>query len=118
MNLELRGVENVGDLERERVVLRATSDNADIGKFAIFKCRPTSDGGVASGHIVSAFWFPDRKIKKGDFVVLYTKEGTSSEKSGTNSTSYFYYWGWKEPQWKNYIAALVGTSNWDFSEKL
>jgi hypothetical protein len=117
MNLELRGIENVGDIGRERVVLRATGD-ADIGKFAIFKCRKTSNGGAASGHVPAAYWFPDKLIKSGDWVVLYTKQGTSSEKSnepGTQKT-YFYYWGFSEPQWKTDVAALVSTPNWTFSK--
>jgi len=114
MNLDLRGIENIGDLERERVVVRATQD-VDIGDFAIFKCRKSADGGVASGHVPDAYWFPDRTIKSGDFVVLYTKKGTASEKKGeTGSTTYFYYWGWARSQWSDHIAALVHTAAWDF----
>jgi hypothetical protein len=115
MNLELKGVRDVGDLNRERVVLRATQD-ADIGRFAIFKCRTTSDDGVAAGYIPAAYWFPDKKVKSGDWVVLYTKEGTRSEKAGDNGNTYFYYWGRKDPQWNGYIAALVSTSTWEYSK--
>jgi hypothetical protein len=116
MNVEIRGIENVGDLSKERVVLRATSD-ADIGKFAIFKCRPTSSG-VASGLVSRAYWFPDKVIKSGDFVVLYTKEGTSSEKSNEQGTqkTYFYYWGSAQPQWKDHVAALISTPTYAFSK--
>ena len=117
MNLELRGVENVGDINRERVILRATKD-ADIGRFAIFKCRTTTDDAVASGYIPAAYWFPDKKIKAGDLVVLYTKEGTRSEKTGEAGNTYFYYWGRTEPQWKGHIAALVSTSTWEYSDLL
>jgi hypothetical protein len=114
MNLELRGVENAGDIDRERIVLRANAD-LDIGKYAIFKCRNTSTG-VASGPVPRAYWFADRKIKTGDFVVLYTKEGSTSEKAGEQgTTSYFYYWGLREPQWDDrHTAALINTSNWQF----
>jgi hypothetical protein len=117
MTVELRSIENAGDLERERVVLRATKDD-DIGRFALFRCHTTTKGKVASGSIPAAYWFPDQKIKKGDFVVLYSKSGVNSEKKGDNGgTSYFYYWGLKSPQWPKYIAALVETgSNWTRSE--
>jgi hypothetical protein len=120
MNLELKGVENVGDIERERVILRALADKTDIGDYAIFKCRTTSDGVPASGHVAAAYWFPDRVIKSGDFVVLYTKRGAASEKTGeTGHTSYFFYWGHETPQWSSkFIAALVHTSDWDFTGPL
>jgi hypothetical protein len=114
MNLTLVGIENVGDLERERVVLRATAE-VDIGRYAIFRCNLTSDKGVAAGHVPSAYWFPDRKLKQGDFVVLYSKMGTSSEKTGNGSTSYFFYWGWKSAQWPGHRAALVNTATWQYS---
>ncbi|MEZ5901662.1 MAG: hypothetical protein R3D51_19455 [Hyphomicrobiaceae bacterium] len=115
MNLELQGVEDTGNIERERVVMKATKD-VDIGGFAIFKGRKTSDNGVASGPVPAAFWLPDKKIKAGDFVVLYTKSGTTSEKVGTSgATSYFFYWGYKEPQWKGQMAVLVRTTSWEFT---
>jgi len=63
-----------------------------------------------------AYWFPDKLIKTGDWVVLYTKEGTSSEKAGDRAKTYFYYWGFGEPQWQNYVAALVSTPTWTISK--
>lgn len=97
MNLTMRPVENPGDPERERIVLRATKD-VDIGDFAMFMA-PTADDSVLSGPL-NAYWFPDQKIKLGDFVVLYTKSGTRSEKkSDSGNTSYFLYWGLSSPRW-------------------
>lgn len=118
MTVDLRSVENAGNLARERIVLRATSDD-DIGNYAVFRCFVTSDK-VAAGPVAAAYWFPDRKIKKGDFVVLYSKTGTNSEKKGdTGNTSYFYYWGLDEAQWPKSIAVLALTgSNWQRTEAL
>ena len=79
MNVELRSIENAGDLERERVVLRAPGDD-DIGNYAIFRCYVTKEK-VAAGPIAAGYWFPDRKLKKGDFVVVYSKAG-ANEREG------------------------------------
>ena len=119
MNLEITGVQNAGDLERERVVLRA-SDDLDIGRYAVFMGKSGADGNVLSGHVPAAYWFPNKKIKSGDFVVLYSKQGTTSSKTNDEGrTSYFYYWGWKQPKWvPGTTAALVETSTWTYAEPI
>lgn len=113
MNLEITGIEDAGDMERERVVLRAKTDT-DLGEYAIFMGKGASDdGSFLSGHVPSAYWFNKRSIKAGDFAVVYTKEGTASSKTENGHTSYFYYWGWKQPKWvKGAALALVNTINW------
>lgn len=115
MNLEIISIEGSGDLERERVVCRATKD-ADVGNYAVFMGRAAEDDGrFLSGAVPSAFWFADKEIKAGDLVVLYTKRGkTSSKTNEKGRTSYFYYWGKDTPQWsENTVAALVETSDWE-----
>jgi hypothetical protein len=112
MNLEIVEVESAGDLERERVVLRATSD-VDVGRFAILSSRRTSDGHIAGGNIQSAYWIPDKKIKTGDLVIIYTKVGSSSVKTSEGSTSYFFYWGLNFPRWtEGFIPILTELSTW------
>jgi hypothetical protein len=112
MNLQLRIVD-AGNLEKERVVLTAVTDD-DVGQYAVFCCEATEDGKIYSGDIPKVYWFPSQKMKKGDLVVLYTKEGVDSEKknkSGTTST--FYYWQLDRPLWQpGFRPVLVHTSNW------
>jgi predicted Mrr-cat superfamily restriction endonuclease len=115
MNLELRGIENIGDLDRERVVMRAIQ-NVDIGDYAVLRCNP-AENGVASGNVPGAFWFLDKTINKGDLVVLYSKSGVSSAKTGLHRVTYFYYWGKSQSQWTDHKIALVHTSSWDFWPK-
>jgi hypothetical protein len=117
MNLELKGIENAGEFDRERIVLRAKVDT-DIGNYAVFMGKGASDDKkFLSGHVPSAYWFSNKVVKAGDFVVLYTKSGTISSKTNdAGRTSYFYYWGWKQSKWdKNTPAALVETSEWSFA---
>ena len=94
MTLRLLSIEGSGDIERERVVLRATAE-VDIGRYAIFNANKSERGEPYSGNIPYTYWFPFKHIKDGDLVVLYTKEGTKSEKT--------------LELWKHIIFLLLGT---------
>jgi hypothetical protein len=108
MSLAFRGIVDVGELEKERAVFRATED-VNIGAYALFCCRAGSkDGTVVAGYLPAAYWFYDRKVKKNDFVIVYTKKGKSSEKEGPDgNTSFFFYWGLEKPLWSGYGAVLA-----------
>jgi hypothetical protein len=65
---------------------------------------------TVSTAIKRLYWFPDKPVKKGDVVVLYSKKGAQSEKlNDDKSTSHFFYWGLSEPSWleENKAAAVV-----------
>jgi hypothetical protein len=115
MNLKIRPIQNAGEYERERVVIRATKD-VDIGDYAVFMAKTFEDS-VQSGSL-QAFWLPDQKIISGDFVVIYTKRGVRSEKKNEEGrTSYFFYWGLPEAQWQNGMTpVLVQASIWVMPE--
>jgi hypothetical protein len=116
MKLEIVGVENEGDLERERLVLKATAET-DATWFAIFRCV-TSDKetNIRGGNIPAVYWFTGRPLKTGDFLVLYSKVGTASEKKSEKAgepSSYFYYWNSDKPLWvPGFTPTLVETPNW------
>ena len=117
MKLDLIRIENGGELERERVILRATVD-VDIGNFAVFRGITTPSNKFGAGNVPSAYWFPDRNVKVGDWVVLYSKAGAPSEKT-ENNISYFFYWGKTSPIWiKGAIASLIEVGHWSFSEPI
>lgn len=95
MNLKIHSVENKGDLAGEAVWLDVT----DVGNYAL--CDGTYlDEGKVSNRLRHFFWFPDRKVKKGDWIKVYTKAGTlgtGSNKRGT--TTHSFYWGLNESVW-------------------
>jgi hypothetical protein len=97
-------------LEHERLVLDVLQDD-DIGRYMVLSttlAEPTTP--TVSTAIKRIYWFPDKSVKKGDVVVLYTKGGKQSEKKNEdNSTSHFFYWGLSEPIWleKNKAAGVV-----------
>ena len=114
MKLSILSIQDAGNIERERIVIKANED-VDIGDFAIFAARKSSKGGVAGGTVPFAYWLPDKTIKAKDLVVLYTKSGVRSEKGDSlGNTSYFYYWGYTKPKWTNdVIPVLVRTAMWE-----
>ena len=107
MTLRITKIEDAGDLDRERLVLRA-SDDVDIGDFIVLIARATGEEKVRSGDIARAYWFEDKRIKKGDLVVLYSKSGTRREKeNASGTTSHFYYWGRETACWNERVRVVL-----------
>jgi hypothetical protein len=114
MSLELRSVAAAGDLEKERLVLKALSDT-DVGDYAVLWSGIGNSGGPTSGR-KRAFWFPDIKVKAGDTVVLYTKKGDRSKKAlDGGATAHFFYWGSDSLLWdENHCAVLLFVAEWTY----
>ena len=89
MNLEIKYIKDRGTAE-ERIVLVANED-CDIGKYFVFTTKKNAEK-IVYTSLKHPYWFPDKVVKKGDLVILYTKQGISSfkENQGGN-TSHFYY---------------------------
>jgi hypothetical protein len=97
MKVEIKSIADKGDQKKERLVLRVGQD-VNIGYFLVL-CTGFTDGQVDTG-IQQTFWFPDKEVKTGDLVVLYTKSGKNSEKQlEGGATAHFFYWGLSGPQW-------------------
>jgi hypothetical protein len=106
MNVKLVSFADAGNIQKERVVFRATEDT-DIGNYMVL-CSQSDELGTASSGANTAYWFPDVAVKKEDLIVLYTKSGTDRKKDVTGGhTAYFYYWGSPEPIWNTTTATLV-----------
>ncbi|WOS41697.1 hypothetical protein [Xanthomonas rydalmerensis] len=114
-NLKFASFADAGNIEKERLVLNAITD-LKVGEYAIFSSKSGPTGGATSGK-KSAYWFPDKDLKKGDVVVLYTKQGRASEKLlDGDRTAHFFYWGNKETLWSSESigAVVVKVENWNF----
>ncbi len=83
MNLEFSSIADAGNFDAERIVLKATA-KFDLTRYAIFACTSTSDGKVSGGNIPASFWFWSKTVNPGDFVVVYSKGGTTSEKKNND----------------------------------
>lgn len=97
----------------ERIVLDITEDT-DIGEYLVMDTTYTVKGQV-SNKVRHPYWFPDKKVKKNDRIVLYTKKGNESSTVNPNgSTSYFFYWGLNSNVWNNDgdCALLLHVDQW------
>lgn len=93
MNLKIESIVDAGQAD-ERVVFRAVED-CDIGAYFTFISNYTNvQSKIVSTVVRAPYWFPDQKVRKGDYVVVYSKSGVNSNKDNSDSTkSYFYYRG-------------------------
>jgi hypothetical protein len=115
MNLRIVSFADVGKIERERVLLKATA-NINIGAYTAL-CSESTEAGSASSGLQVAYWFPNDGLKEGDLAVLYTKKGTESTKDiGNGHTAYFYYWCLTKPVWKKSenVLVLIESDEWTF----
>lgn len=118
MNLTITKVVDIGDITNERIVMKALID-LDIGRYGIFRTRKNTNGRITN-DVLNAYWFPDKLVKAGDLIVLYTKSGVSSEKKNTNgSDAHFLYWGLSSPIWNTGTGTvLVSIPEWKvYTEK-
>lgn len=100
MNIEINKITDAGSLENERIILKVLIDD-ELGFYGAFKTKKTGTTTVSSS-IKATYWFPDRQVKKGDLVVLYSKSGVNTErKNKDGSTSHFFYWGLSSATWNN-----------------
>lgn len=112
MKLKITNIGDQGDLSKERVVMKVES-GGNVGEFLLIQSGHFNDS-VTNG-IHAAYWFPDKDVKTGDFVVLYTKSGTNSEKPFKDVKSHFFYWGKSQPVWNadNRAAVLMHAPAWE-----
>lgn len=113
MNLKLLSIKNDGDHEKERVLVRALSD-CSIGNYILFDTTYFGDNTV-SNQLRHNYWLPNLEVKKGDLIVIYTKEGENvSKENDKGNTSHFLYWGIERPIWndKEDCAVLIEISDW------
>ena len=114
MNIKI--IKTLGNnLDEERVVFSVTEDDF-LGSYIVFKTKKISEKTISS-KVEEIYWFPDKEVKKGDLVVLYTKRGTNTEKKNTDgTTTHFYYWYLNNRLWNSSedAAVLSRLENWDF----
>jgi len=121
MKLKIKSIHSAGDLSKERLVLEATED-LDVGSHVIFAARRGSapHRTLQGGLVPFCYWLPDKKVAKGDLVVVYTKSGSTSSKQNESNTSYFFYWDLKAPVWvEDRYVVILEIGNWtgrEFSE--
>ncbi|MDE6507919.1 MAG: hypothetical protein K2L04_05610 [Alistipes sp.] len=94
--LVIHSIKGAGDIDQERVLFMVSED-CDLGVNIVALSRRINESSFSS-NIKSLYWFPDKEVKKGDLVVLYTKSGESNSIINNNGKkTHFFYWGLSEP---------------------
>jgi len=112
MKLKITAIRERGDLNKERLVMKAEA-GTDIGQYVLL--RVDTAQGKPTTAVRNAYWFPDKAINPGDFIVVYSKEGKSSEKAFRDVVSHFFYWGSKTPLWQeaDVGATVLHAPDWE-----
>ena len=114
MTIEIKYAKDAGNIEKERLVLKATSDD-EIGNYVLFDTTYLEDGRV-SNEMRHSLWFPDREVKENDLIVVYTKAGKDSKLENKNGTSsHFFYMGLGNSIWNKNgdCSVIMKISSWD-----
>ena len=99
MKIEIRKIADKGNIEKERLVLKVTSDT-DIGDYVVLQTG-YNDGEITIETFYT-YWFQYKSALTDDYVVLYTKTGEDKEKTIANgSTAHFFYWGLEDAIWNS-----------------
>ncbi len=97
MRVVIRSIADRGDPEKERIVMVARKA-VNIGDYAILEAG--YDAGSVNTYTRDSFWFPDKDVDEGDYVVLYTKIGNDKEKVlKSGKRSHFFYWHEEKSKW-------------------
>jgi hypothetical protein len=115
MNLKLKSIADKGNFAKERLVIRVLNDT-NVGEFVVLRTG-YAQGSVTIG-VSNTYWFPDKSVRAGDLVVLYSKGGALNEKQlDSGNKAHFYYWGQSEALWAtpDKAAVLLHAPTWESS---
>lgn len=115
MDLEIRRIVNVGEYNRERIII-SVKNSVDIGSF-ILACTKRKEKSISS-KIRNPFWFPDKVMNEGDLVVVYSKKGVNRvQENDDGSKTYFLYWNLSTPLWnQDEIPVLLEVAGWTLQD--
>ena len=118
--LELLYVAGKGDIDKERVVLKATTKLDLIGYILLNSY--SEDGQTSYDLNDKVFWFPSKIVNAGEYIRIYTKSGKYETTQGTfkkePATFHDFYWRLSNPIWteKSNTAAILQVQNWHFKK--
>ena len=98
MKIIIKYVKDAGDLDNERVVLKAL-DSLNIGSYLIADTTYEGENEV-SDRLRHVFWLPDKQVSEEDLIVIYTKKGNDKTRLGKSGNKiHFFYWGLSRTVW-------------------
>jgi len=113
MKIEIIKIIDKGIADKERLWLRVLADT-DLSYYIVFDTTYTSENTISNVQR-HAHWFKPRKVKAGDYIILYTREGTiSTSQNKDGSTNHFLFWGIGRNIWNkdDDCAVLFEINSW------
>jgi len=87
--------------EGPEYVLFRVSEDTNLWQFIVFDTTYDEDGNPSNLNRHS-FFFRNKNVSKGDYVVIYTLDGQDSEfKNKAGSITHVFYWGLDTEVWNN-----------------
>lgn len=85
----------------------------DVGEYVLLQTGFKENS--VNTDVFTAYWFPDKEVSAGDYVILYTKSGRASERDFNDVKSHFLYWGKSQSIWDKEAraAVLLHAPDWD-----
>jgi len=117
MKLTVVNIENQGDREKEVVTLTVNED-CDLRNYIVSNAKFDRED-VKSNLFRDTFWFPSKAVKKGDYVLLFSRAGESSDlPNNLGSTSHLMFWGSDHAVWheKDDEIMLFELSAWNIDK--
>ncbi len=113
MRLQIVRIADRGVPNLERLHL-AVVQEAALSYYIVLATRYQAPTAVVNKS-VPAYWFPNRQVKPGDQVILYTGSGEDKSRvEGNGSTTYFFHWGLAQTVFNDPLSAavVVEAANW------
>lgn len=99
MKVKIKGVVGGNNHDNETLVLDVIEDT-DMEQYIVMDSTYNPDRTV-SNRFRHVYWFPPKKVKEGDIVVLFTKRGEDFTDSESNKTIHFFHWNVDTCIWNN-----------------
>jgi hypothetical protein len=112
MKLKITAIREPGNMQKERIVMRVEAP-VNVGEFVLLQTGVNESSVTNDVH--NTYWFPDKEVNTGDYVVLYTKAGKPSDVIFKEVKSHFFYLAKSAPIWneRNRSAVLLYAPDWE-----
>lgn len=115
MKVRIISVHGYGDFDNEHVLMEVVED-CDIGQFILADSTYTGEHEV-SNRLRHILWLPDKPVKQGDLVSVWTKGGRDTTvATDQGRTVHRFFWGLKTAVWNDEgdCAVLFDIGDWQF----
>ena len=105
MSLQINKIEKKGDASQEYLLMMATED-LNLENYAVVD-RTFDKNGDVSNLFRHTFRFPEKQVRKGDYVSLRTGSGTDETITLNDKPLHRFHWGSATPVWNDDSAESV-----------